>query len=34
MNEFEKLVMFWQLHLAFGDQFYEIASNVSYFTFC
>ncbi|HFU6610918.1 M60 family metallopeptidase [Bacillus cereus group sp. TH43LC] len=22
MNEFEKLVMFWQLHLAFGDQFY------------
>ena len=22
MNEFEKLVMFWQLHLAYGDQFY------------
>ena len=23
MNEFEKLVMFWQLHLAYGDQFYS-----------
>lgn len=22
MDEFEKLVMFWQLHLAYGDQFY------------